>query len=85
VKLGTVDEQAKLVMENIKAVLTNADLTFNDVVKTTIFLTNMNDFAKVNEVYGKYMSDKPSARSTIQVAALPKGVSVEIEMTAARS
>ncbi len=82
---GDIQTQAIRVMDNIKAVLQQANLTFNDVVKTTIYLTNLNDFNTVNEIYGKYVSEQPPARTTIQVAALPKGVSVEIEMTAVRS
>lgn len=81
---GLIDEQAKIVMENIKAVLTEAGLGFQNVVKTTIFLTNMNDFAAVNEVYAKYFTEQPPARSTIAVAGLPKGVHVEIEVLAKR-
>ena len=79
---GTATEQAELVMKNIEAVLKAADLVFADIVKTTIYLTNMNDFAQVNEVYGKYFKSNPPARSTIAVAALPKGVNVEIEVLA---
>lgn len=82
VVLGPVDKQADLVMTNIKAVLEKAGLNMNHIVKTTIFLTNMNDFTVVNEVYGRYITENPPARSTIAVAALPKGVSVEIEVTA---
>ena len=82
---GPVSDQALRVMENIKAVLTAASLSFADVVQTTIFLVDMNDFGKVNDVYSKYFPEQTAARSTIQVAALPKGVSVEIEMTAVRS
>lgn len=81
---GDIEKQTVQVMENIKAVLTASNLNFNNVVKTTIFLTNLGDFAKVNEIYGKYINEMPPARSTIQVAALPKGVNVEIEMIAAR-
>lgn len=81
---GPVQEQARLVMENIKGVLENAGLGFPSVVKTTIFLTNMNDFAAVNEVYGAYFKENPPARSTIAVAALPKGVNVEVEVIAQR-
>lgn len=84
VRLGPVTEQAKLCMENIRAVLENAGLGFPNVVKTTIFLTNMADFAAVNEVYGQYFTDQPPARSTIQVSGLPKGVHVEIEVIAKR-
>lgn len=81
---GDVVEQTKMVMENIKHVLTAADLNFENVIKTTIFLTDMNDFTKVNEVYGSHFKKEPPARSTIQVSALPKGVNVEIEVIARR-
>ncbi len=80
---GTVTEQAILVMKNIKAVLTEAGGDFKNVVKTTIFLKNMSDFAAVNEVYGGYFTENPPARSTVEVSALPKGVDVEIEIIAA--
>ena len=79
---GNITEQAELVMKNIEALLGAAQLNFSNVVKTTIFLTSMNDFAQVNEVYGKYFKKNPPARSTIAVAALPKGVNVEIEVIA---
>jgi len=79
---GSVSEQAELVLKNIEALLQAAHLKFSDVVKTTIFLTNMNDFAQVNEVYAKYFKANPPARSTIGVQALPKGVNVEIEVIA---
>ena len=81
---GPVEEQAKQVMENIRAVLDKAGLGFQNIVKTTIYLINMNDFAAVNEVYGKYFKEQPPARSTIAVAGLPKGVHVEIEVLAKR-
>ncbi len=81
---GSISEQAEQVMKNIDAVLKAAGLGFNNVVKTTIFLTNMADFAAVNEVYGKYFTEQPPARSTIAVAALPKGCNVEVEVLAAR-
>src|ERR1700744_2703987 len=81
---GPVEEQAKQVRENIKAVLTKAGLGFQNIVKTTIYLVDMNDFATVNEVYGKYMTEQPPARTTIAVAALPKAVRVEIEVLAKR-
>jgi 2-iminobutanoate/2-iminopropanoate deaminase len=81
---GDIEKQTVQVMENIKAVLMTSGLNFNNVVKTTIFLTNLADFNKVNAIYGKYINEMPPARSTIQVAALPKGVNVEIEMIAAR-
>jgi 2-iminobutanoate/2-iminopropanoate deaminase len=79
---GDIKTQAQMVMENIKAVLTKADYNFDHVVKTTIFLTKMSDFATVNEVYGTYVKAPYPARSTIAVAELPKGVNVEIEVLA---
>lgn len=82
--LGPVAEQAEMVMKNIGAVLKEAGLGFENVIKTTIFLTNMNDFAQVNEVYGRYFKTQPPARSTIAVAGLPKGVQVEVEVLASR-
>ena len=84
VSAGDVKAQAQLVMKNIEAVLKAADLKFENVVKTTIFLTSMNDFASVNEVYGQYFKSQPPARSTVAVAGLPKGVQVEIEVIAHR-
>ncbi|MFZ4402661.1 MAG: RidA family protein [Pseudobdellovibrionaceae bacterium] len=77
-----VQGQAKLVMENIRGLLQAADYDLKDIVKTTIYLTNMNDFATVNEVYASYFKDNHPARSTIGVAALPKGLQVEIEVLA---
>lgn len=81
---GGVKEQAEQVMKNIGAVLKAASLDYSHIIKTTIFLTSMNDFATVNEVYGAYFQDAPPARSTVAVAGLPKGVSVEIEVLAKR-
>ena len=81
---GDVGAQAKQALENLKAILEAAGLTFEHVVKTTIFLTGMGDFAAVNEVYKAYVSEPYPARSTIAVAALPMGAKVEIEMTAMR-
>lgn len=81
---GPVEEQTKQVLENILAVLEKAGLSFKNVVKTTIYLINMTDFATVNEVYARYFSEQPPARSTIAVAGLPKGVHVEIEVIAKR-
>jgi 2-iminobutanoate/2-iminopropanoate deaminase len=75
---GDVKAQTKQVCENLKAVLKAAGCEISDVVKTTIFLTDINDFAAVNEVYGEYFSHKP-ARSTVAVKELPKGAKVEIE------
>ena len=79
---GDIKGQAELVMKNIDAVLSEAGLGFQNIVKTTIYLTSMNDFTAVNEVYGRYFTELPPARSTIAVAALPKGVNVEIEVLA---
>ena len=81
---GGVKEQTEQVMANIEAVLAAADMKFEHVVKTTIFLTNMADFTTVNEVYGRHFSKNPPARSTVAVAGLPKGVKVEIEVIARR-
>ena len=78
----TVEDQARQVMKNIEAVLTKAGRGFGDVVKTTIFLQNMADFPKVNEIYGAHFKSEPPARSTVAVAGLPKGVLVEIEVLA---
>jgi 2-iminobutanoate/2-iminopropanoate deaminase len=70
------------VMENIKAILTEAGIGFDHVVKTSIFLKDMQNFAQVNEIYGTYFSDTFPARETVQVAGLPKNVNVEITVTA---
>ena len=82
---GSVSEQAEVVMKNIDGVLKEAGLGLENVVKTTIFLTNMNDFAAVNEIYGRFFKTQPPARSTVAVAGLPKGVQVEIEVLASRA
>ena len=82
---GDIETETEQVMENLKAVLEAAGMTFADVVKTTIFIMDMNDFSKINGVYGRYF-DKESApaRETVQVAGLPKGVAVEISMVGRR-
>lgn len=82
---GPVAEQAKQVLRNLGAVLESAGFTFQDVVKTTIFLKDMNDFAAVNEVYGTYFTGVAPARSTVEVARLPKDVRVEIECIAVKA
>jgi 2-iminobutanoate/2-iminopropanoate deaminase len=82
---GDVQKQTEMVMANISAVLKAADLNFSHVIKTAIFITDMNDFGKINEIYGKHFPQNPPARSCVQVAALPKGVSVEIEVIAKRA
>ena len=79
---GDIKAQAARALENIRAILDDQKLTFANVVKSTVFLTNLGDFAGMNEVYAKYFAADFPARSTIQVAALPKGASVEIEVIA---
>jgi 2-iminobutanoate/2-iminopropanoate deaminase len=79
---GDVRDHTKQIMANLKAVLEKAGASLDNVVKTTIFLTDMQDFAAVNEVYGSYFTADPPARSCVQVTALPKGVPIEIEMIA---
>jgi len=77
-----VKEQAEIVMKNIGAVLKEAGYTYKDVIKSTIFLADINDFQAMNEVYGKYYSEEPPARSAYEVANLPKGAKIEIETIA---
>ncbi|MCU0690509.1 MAG: Rid family detoxifying hydrolase [Polyangiaceae bacterium] len=79
---GGVVEQTEQVMKNLKAVLEAAGCAFDAVVKTTIFLTDLHDFGRVNETYAKFFPGQPPARATVQVAELPKGVRVEIEAIA---
>jgi 2-iminobutanoate/2-iminopropanoate deaminase len=79
--LDSIQAETTQVMENIKAVLTEAGTTFSRVVKTTIFLKDMADFAEVNTVYGSYLTAPFPARETVQVAGLPKNVNVEISVT----
>ena len=77
-----ITDQARRVLDNITAVLRSESLTFDNIVKTTIFLTDLADFQTVNEIYGSYFKKEPPARSTVQVSALPKGARVEIEVIA---
>jgi 2-iminobutanoate/2-iminopropanoate deaminase len=79
---GDVVVQTQRVMENLKAVLTEAGLDFSHVVRCTIFLVDLADFQKVNEVYGRYFQGPPPSRATVQVAALPRGSKVEIDAIA---
>jgi 2-iminobutanoate/2-iminopropanoate deaminase len=79
---GDVVAQTRQVLENLKAVLSAAGCTIDSVVKTTIFLKNMDDFTQVNEIYAKYFSDSLPARSTVEVSRLPKNVLVEIDCIA---
>src|SRR3954467_4596912 len=79
---GDIKAQTDRVLQNVKAILDDQHLTFANVVKSTVFLTNLGDFAGMNEIYAKYFTTDFPARSTIQVAALPKGANVEIEVVA---
>ena len=80
---GEIKKETTQVMENLKAILSEASLTFENVVKTTIFLSDMNDFSSVNEIYGSYLNNSTApARETVQVSKLPVGVNVEISMIA---
>jgi 2-iminobutanoate/2-iminopropanoate deaminase len=79
---GDVRIQTKRVMENIKAILEGAGSSLSHVVKTTVFLRDMNDFGAMNEIYGSYFQEDPPARSTFQVAKLPRDGAVEIEVVA---
>ena len=80
---GDIATQTRRVLDNIAAILRAEGLTFDHIVKTTIFLTNLGDFETVNEIYGSYFKQDPPARSTVQVPALPRGANVEIEVIAA--
>jgi len=80
---GDIRQQTERVLENIKAIVEAAGSNFHHVVKTTVFLKDMNDFAAMNEAYGKFFPAAPPARSTVQVARLPKDALVEIEVIAA--
>lgn len=81
--VGDIETETRQVMENMKAVLSAAGMDFSHVVKTTIFITDMNDFAKINGVYGSYFDESNApARETVQVSVLPKLVNVEISMIA---
>ena len=79
---GDIGAQTRRVLENITAVLKAEGLSFQNIVKTTIFLTDLADFQTVNEIYGSYFKQAPPARSTVQVPALPKGARIEIEAVA---
>lgn len=82
--VGDIKKESKQVMENVKAILTEAGMDFTHICKTTIFLKDMNDFASVNEVYGSYFTGNYPARETVQVAKLPLDVNVEISVTAVK-
>ncbi len=78
----TIEEQTEQACENLKAILEAAGSSFDKVLNTTIYLTDFADFPKLNEVYGRYVGDKPPARATIQIAGLPMGARVEIAVVA---
>jgi 2-iminobutanoate/2-iminopropanoate deaminase len=81
--IDNIEAETQQVMQNMKAVLEAADMTFENVVKTTIFIMDMNDFGNINTVYASYFNEKTApARETVQVACLPKNVNVEISMIA---
>ena len=81
--IGEIQAETKQVMENLKSILDEAGLSFKDVIKTSIFLSDMNNFQQVNEVYGSYFSDEDApARETVEISRLPKDVNVEISMIA---
>jgi 2-iminobutanoate/2-iminopropanoate deaminase len=79
---GDIKAQTERALENVKAILDDQGLSFANVVKTTVFLTNLGDFVPMNDVYAKYFTENFPARSTVQVAGLPKGANVEIEVIA---
>ncbi len=79
---GTIEDQTVRSIENLKAILEEAGLTLNNVAKTTVFIKDMNDFAKINEVYASYFVENKPARACVEVARLPKDVGVEIEAIA---
>jgi 2-iminobutanoate/2-iminopropanoate deaminase len=84
IEAKTIEEETEQVMKNLNAVLTAAGMNFSNVVKTTIFLSDMALFQKVNEIYGKYFSENAPARETVAVKGLPRNVNVEISMIAAQ-
>ena len=82
---GDIKEEAKRVLENLKAVLNEAGMDFKDVVRATVFLRDINDYGAVNEVYGSYFTESPPARAAIQVGKLPKNAGVEISCIAVKT
>ncbi len=83
-ELGDIKKATKNSMDNVKAILEEAGTSMDKIIKTTIFVTDLADFADMNEVYGSYFPSNPPARSCVQVAALPKGAKVEIEAVAVK-
>lgn len=83
--IDTIEAETKQVMENLKAVLAAAEMNFGNVVKSTIFIMNMGDFARINSIYAAYFDERNApARETVQVATLPKNVNIEISMIAVK-
>ena len=81
--IGTIEQETEKVMQNIKAILNEVDFTFENVIKTTIFITDMQNFSKVNKSYGKFFNESTApARETVEVSALPLGANVEISVIA---
>ncbi len=80
--VGTIEQETEQVLKNIGAILNEAGLSYDNVVKTTVYLTDLNDFVKMNEVYARFFKTNPPARSAIQVSKLPKGAKIEIEAIA---
>jgi len=83
-EIDDIKSETKLVMENLKALLTEAEMDFSNVIKCSIFITDMNNFAQINEVYGTYFTSDFPARETVEVACLPKNVNVEISAIAVK-
>ncbi|MDI3547441.1 MAG: 2-iminobutanoate/2-iminopropanoate deaminase [Halanaerobiales bacterium] len=79
---GNIEEQTRQVLENVGAILAEAGLDYSAVVKTTLFISNMDDFARINEVYAEYFSEHKPARACVEVARLPKDVGIEMEVIA---
>lgn len=80
----SIELETKQIMNNIEAILKEASMTFNDVIKTSIFISNMNNFDQINKIYGQYFSTNFPARETVEVSCLPKNVNVEISVIAAK-
>lgn len=80
---GDIEQQTERVLKNLMAILTEAKMGPENVVKTTVYLHDLEDFPRMNEVYGRFLGKEPPARSTIQAAGLPRGVKIEIDLVAA--
>lgn len=81
---GSIQDETHMVMKNLKAVLNEAGMDFSNIIKSSIFIMDMGQFAQINEVYAQYFDENPPARETVQVAGLPKGVNVEISVIAGK-